>query len=60
MEAKRVLTKNNLIIQLDNKCKELELQVKIFNKKINVLHEKGVPALKATNGKLIPLENYQD
>lgn len=60
MEVKRVLKKRNLMIQLENKCKELKLQVKRFNIKFNVLQEKGLPALRASNRKLIPLENYQD
>lgn len=59
MEVKGILTKNNLMIQLENKCEELDLQVKIFNIELNVLQENGLVALKAYNGKLIPLENYQ-
>jgi len=31
MEVKRVSTKRNVMVQIENKCKELELQVKRFN-----------------------------
>ena len=55
MEVKRVLTKRNLMIQLENKCKELKLQIKRFNRKFNVLQEKGLPTLRTSNGKLFPL-----
>ena len=43
MEVKRVLTKKNLMVQLENKCKELELEGKRFIRKFNVLHEKELP-----------------
>ena len=60
MEVKRVITKKNLIIQLEDKCKELELQVKRVNGKFGLFQDKGLPSLRDCNGKLIPLENYQD
>lgn len=58
MDVKRVLTKKNIMVQLDNKCKELELHVRRFNKKFSLLQEKGHPIIRNSNGKLILLENY--
>ena len=60
MEVKRVLTQKNLMVQLENKCKELELQINRFNRKFSFLQNKGLPTLRNSNGKLIPLENYHD
>jgi len=37
MEVKRVFTKKNIMVQLENKCKELELQVRRFNSKFSFL-----------------------
>jgi len=37
MEVKRVFTKNNFMVQLENKCKELEVHVKRFNRKFSLL-----------------------
>ena len=37
MEVKRVLTNKNLMVKLENKFKEIELQVKRFNWKITLL-----------------------
>ena len=50
MEVKRVLSKNNLMIQLE-KCKELELQVRRFNRKFTLMQEKGLPTPRNSNGK---------
>ena len=60
MEVNRVLTKNNLVIQLERKCRKFELQVRRFNKKFTLLQEKSLPTLKNSNGKLFPLEKYQE
>jgi len=59
MELKRIMTKYNSMIHLENKCKYLELQVRRFNKKFTLLQEKGLPTLRNYNSQLIPLENYQ-
>lgn len=60
MEVKRVLKNKNIMVKLENKSKELELQLKRFNNKFNVVEEKELLAFRASNGKLIPLEKYQD
>ena len=39
------------MVQLENKCKELELHFKKFNKKFALLQEKGLPTLRNSNGK---------
>lgn len=48
------------MVHMENKCKELEFHVKRFNRKFALLQQKGLPALTYSNGKLIPLECYQD
>lgn len=50
MEVKRILTKNNLMIQFENKCKYIELQVRRFNRKFTLLQEKGLPTLRNYSG----------
>lgn len=39
------------MIQLENKCKDLELQVIRFNRKFTLLQEKGADASKFVNSK---------
>lgn len=40
LEVRRVHTKINLMLQLKNKCHNLELQIKKFHRKFNSLHVK--------------------
>ena len=49
-----------MMVQLECKYKDLELQVKRFNKKNYTLQEKGLLELRNSNGKFIPLESYQE
>lgn len=60
IEVKRILTNKKLVIQLENKRKDLELQLKRLNKNFTLLQEKGLPTLRTSNGQLIPLENYKE
>ena len=51
LEVRRVLTKRNLMLQLENKCHNLESSIKNFHKKFNVLHQKGLLGLKGLGDK---------
>ena len=59
LEVRRVLTKINLMCQGDNKCHNLEGDIKKFHKKFNKLHQKGLLGLNGMGDKLVNLENYQ-
>lgn len=58
LEIKKVLQKTNLINQLETKCQTLDIFVKIFHSKFNVLNQKGFPGLVGLNDNLIKLEYY--
>lgn len=58
LEGKKVLTKRNLIDQLEEICETLGLQVNRFTKRIEALIQKGLPNIYAINEKLITQENY--
>lgn len=47
------------MLQLENKCHNLDAQIKKFHRKFNSLHMKGLPGLQGISNKLIPLEEYQ-
>ena len=47
------------MLHLENKCQNLEVQIKKFHRKFNALHQKGLPYLEDRGGKLTPLEDYQ-
>ena len=47
------------MLQLENKCQNLEAQIKKFHRKFNNLHQQGLPDLQGIGGQLIPLEYYQ-
>jgi len=38
LELRKVLTNNNSMLQLENKCHNLEVQIKKFHMKFNALH----------------------
>jgi len=53
LEVKKVLTKRNLINQLEENCETLELGVNIFFNKIEALNKKGLSNIYVINDKLI-------
>ena len=59
LEVRKVLTKKNLMLQLENKCDNLQNMVHRFQKKFNVLYQKGLPRLQGMGDELIQLEDYQ-
>jgi len=59
LEVRRVLTKKNLLLQLESKCQNLEARIIKFHRKFNTLQQKGLQALRHSTDQLIPLEDYQ-
>ena len=47
------------MLQLENKCHNLEANLQKFQRKFNVLHHKGNPGLRGIGDKLVILEEYQ-
>lgn len=58
LEVRRVLTKRNLILQLEKKCHNLEADIQKFPRKFNALNQKRFPGLKGIGYKLIKLDYY--
>ena len=58
LQVKNLLTKNNLIVQLEDKCQNLELTVNRFFNRIESLTQKGLPSLFVINDKLVTREDY--
>lgn len=58
LQVKKVLTKNNFTVQLEEKCHNLELIVKIFFNRIEPLAKKSLPSLFVINDKLMTREDY--
>lgn len=58
LEVKKVLTKRNLIDQLEERCETLELQVNRFTNRIEALIQKVLRGIYLINEKLITQEDY--
>lgn len=58
LEVKKVLTKSNLLLQLEEKCQSLKIGVHRFLSKFEVLSKKGLRSLYVLNDKLITLDDY--
>jgi hypothetical protein len=59
LEVKRVLTKRQMMLQLEEKVQAMDLGVQRFFSKIEVLQKKGLPGLKVINEKLMMLPDYK-
>lgn len=55
---KKVLTKKNLNVQLEEKCQSLELTMNKFFNRIEPLTQKSLPSLFFINDKLMAREDY--
>jgi len=58
LEVKKVLTKRNLIDQLEERCETLELHVNKFTNRTEALMQKGLPSIYVINEKFITQEDY--
>lgn len=48
------------MLQIENKCQNLEVHIKRFHKKFYIIHKKGLPSLRNSRGQLIQQEGYQN
>jgi len=55
---KRVLILRNYVQTLERKCQEIQAEVNVFIAKITALHNKGLPSLITSAGRLLSHENY--
>ena len=58
LEVKKVITKRNLMTQLEEKCQTMELTIGRFMVKFDALRQKGLPNPLVINYRLIPHEEY--
>lgn len=58
LEVKKVISKRNLMVQLEDKCQNMELAITIFMMKFDVLRQKGLPNSLVMNVKLMKHEDY--
>ena len=58
LEVKKILTKKNLIVRLEEKCHSLDITVNRFFSRIEPLTQKGLSSLFVINDKLITRQDY--
>ena len=58
LEVRKVISKRNLMIQLEEKCQNMELSITIFMVKFDVLRQKGLPNPLVINDRLMKHEDY--
>ena len=59
LEVKRVLTKRELMLKLEEKVQTMDTEVQRFFSKIEALQKKGLPGLRVINDKLMVLTDYK-
>ena len=58
LEVRKVLTKRNLMLNLEDKCQTMQLAIDRFMVKFEILRQKGLPIPLVINDKLMPQEVY--
>ena len=58
LEVKRVLTKRNLMLNLEDKCQSMQMTIEKFMVKFEFLRQNGFPNPLVINDKLMPQEDY--
>ena len=58
LEVKRVLTKRNLMLNLEDNCQTMQLPIDRFMVKFELLRQKGLPNPLVINDKLMTQEDY--
>jgi len=58
LEVKKVLSKRNLMQNLEDKCQNMQLAIDRFMAKFQILREKGLPNPLGINDKLMTEEDY--
>lgn len=60
LEIKRVLTKRNLMQNLERRCQDMQVEIIFFMEKFTVLQSKGLPSPLVINDKLMKHIDYVD
>ena len=60
MEIRKVLSKRNLMLNLEEKCKNMQVAIDRFMAKFQILREKGLPSPLVINDKLMTQEDYDN
>ena len=60
LEIRKVLSKRNLMINLEEKFHNMQIAIDRFMAKFNILREKGLPSPMVINDKLMPQLDYSD
>ena len=60
LEIRKVLSKRNLMLNLEEKCHSVQVATDRFMAKFQILREKGLPSPMVINDKLIPQLDYGD
>lgn len=58
LEVKKIITKRNLMTQLEDRFQTMELEIARFMVKIDALRQKGLPNPLVINDRLMPHEDY--
>ena len=58
IEIKKVLTKRNLMLNLEKRCQSIQANIDIFMTKFGILREKGVPSPMVIHEKMMTQDDY--
>jgi len=60
LEVRKVLSKRNLMLNLEDKCQNMQVAVDRFMTKFQILREKGLPNPLVINDKLMTQQDYDN
>jgi len=60
LEIKKVLTKRNLMLNMEKRCQSIQTDIDSFMLKYGILREKGLPSPMVIHDKLMTQEDYID
>jgi len=60
IEIEKVLTKRNLMLNLEKRCQSIQADIDSFMLKYGILREKGLPSPMVINDKLMTREDYNE
>lgn len=58
LEVRNVLSKRNLMLNLEDKCQNMQVAIDRFMAKFQILREKGLPSPLVINDKLMTQQDY--
>jgi hypothetical protein len=60
LEIRKVLSKRNLMLNLEEKCQNMQVAIDRFMAKFQILREKGLPSPLVINDKLMTQQDYDN